>query len=170
VESGAFLRLWLGSDRRTHALVGLWRVASTASGLALVAPIMLVGRRPYRLGRLADRLSDLEEMALIPDALDDQLSWFRYGLVVTVIGGLIVPARRRQLHAVVIAATLALAVLVRRGSGQTDWTAPTGQLTATIVLLAVATAAALSPAGNPVSGAGSSDPGAGSPGRADRIA
>lgn len=144
---GAVGRTWLGSGRAERAAVVVWRLASAGSALALVAPIMLVGRRPYRLGRLADRLRAVEGMAVIPDALPGQLSWFRVGLLATVVGGIVLPARIRPLHGVVIAATLAAAVLVHRGGDQAEFTSTTGQLTVTVWLLAVALLAAAMPLG-----------------------
>ena len=144
---GGLPRLWLGIDRRTQALTAVWRLAAIASGLALVEPIMLVGRRPYRLGRLAERLRAVQEMALIPDVLPAQLAWFRVLVLATVVGGFVIPAGGRRLHLAVSAPTLVLAVLVRRGAGQTDWTSPTGQLAAVIGFLVIAVVASALPSG-----------------------
>ena len=142
-------RAWFGTGRATQLTVAVWRLAAVAAGVALVAPVMLVGRRPYGLGRLAERLRAVQDMAVIPDALPDQLSWFRLGVAATVVGGIVIPARGRRLHGVVIAATLVLAVLIRRGADQTDWTSPTGQLTASVVLLGIALVAAALPVRSP---------------------
>ncbi len=77
--------------------------------------------------------------------MPDQLAWFRLGVVATVVGGIGIPARGRPFHGVVIAPTLVLAVLIRRGADQTDWTSPTAQLTASVVLLGIALVAAALP-------------------------
>lgn len=143
---GAICRLSFGVGRATHVQVAVWRLASLASGLALVAPVMLVGRRPYRLGRLADRLRAIQDMAVIPDALPTLLSWLFAAIVVTVVGGLVTPVRYRRLHGVVAAATILLAGLVRHGAGESDWTSPTTQLAVVIGFLAVAVVAAALPA------------------------
>lgn len=146
MDIGAGARRWAGTGRLNQAAAVAWRLASLGSGLALVAPIMLVGRRPYRLGRLAERLRAVQDMAVIPDALPTQLSWLRIGVVATVVGGIVAPAGWRRWHSIVIAATLVLAFLVRRGARQTVWTSPTWQLTAVVAALAVAVVAANLPA------------------------
>lgn len=142
MDAGAGARRWLGSGRVDQTAAAVWRLASLASGLALVAPIMLVGRRPYGLGRLTERLRDVQGMAVIPDALPTQLTWFRIAVVACAVGGVIVPAALRRFHSVVVAVALVLAFLVRRGAQQTGLTSPTWQLTAVIAALAVAVVAA----------------------------
>ena len=145
MDRGAILRHWTGVGRATHVKVAVWRLASVTSGLALLVPIMVVGRRPYRLGRLAERLRAIEDMAIIPDALPVWLSWLFAAIVATVVGGLLTPVRYRRAHGVVAAAALALAVLVRF-AGQSDWTSPTTQLSVVIAFLFVAVAASALPA------------------------
>lgn len=146
IDATAIGRLMFGVGRATHITVGVWRIASVASGLALVAPIMLVGRRPYRLGRLADRLRAIQDMAVIPDALPGWLSWLSAAIVATVVGGFVTPVRYRRFHGVVAATTLVFAVLVRQAADDSDWTSPTSQLTVVVVLLAVAVVASALPA------------------------
>lgn len=146
IDAPVIGRLWFGVGRATHVAVGVWRIASIASGLALVAPIMLVGRRPYRLGRLADRLRAVQDMAVIPDALPGWLSWLSAAIVATVIGGIVTPVRYRRLHGVVAATTLVLAVLVRQAAEDSDWTSPTAQLTLVVGILVVAVVASALPA------------------------
>lgn len=136
---------WLGRDALTRLAVGVWRLASAAGGLALVVPIMNVGRRPYRLGRLADRLEAVRDMAVIPDGLPTQLRWFEFTLVATAAAGLVLPLRLRRAHLLVAVPAFVLAVLVHRGAGQSDWTDPTAQLLVAVVGLGVAVLAALSP-------------------------
>ena len=145
MDARALGRGWLGAGLTDRALASLWRVASLASGLALIAPIMRVGRRPYRLGRLADRLEAVQDMALIPDALPAQLRWLQATILLTIVGGALVPARHRTLAATAPVAALVLAALVRRASDRSEWTTPTWQLTAEIVVLAVAVVASIVP-------------------------
>jgi hypothetical protein len=140
-----YVGAYLGSDRVTRAAVAVWRVASLASGLALVAPIMNVGRRPYRLGRLAERLRAVQDMQAIPDALPTQLRWLQLTVIATVVSGFVLPLRYRLVHIVVSVPALALAVLVRRGADRSEWTTPTPQLMVSIVLLGIAVVTALQP-------------------------
>ena len=144
MDRGGVGRAWLGIGRRAQAVTAVWRLASVASLLALVGPIMLIGRRPYPLGTLVQRLRAVQDMALVPDGLASQLSWFRVLVIGTVVGGSVIPVRGRRMHLIVLLPTLLLAVLIRRG-GDTDWTTPTGQLAAVIVLLVIACVAAALP-------------------------
>jgi hypothetical protein len=145
VDARALGRAWLGAGPTDRALAALWRVASLASGLALIAPIMRVGRRQYRLGRLAERLEAVQDMALIPDALPAQLRWLQATIVLTIVGGALVPARYRTPAATAPVAALVLAALVRRASNRSEWTTSTWQLTAEIVVLLLAVVAAVVP-------------------------
>ena len=149
MAAARYVDAYLGSDRITRAAVAVWRVASLASGLALVAPVMNVGRRPYRLGRLAERLRAVQDMAVIPDALPTELRWLQLTVVATVMGGIVLPARYRWAHPVAAVPALVLALLVRRGADQSDWTTPTTQLNLSIVLLGIAVVAALAPTRSP---------------------
>lgn len=146
MDAGTIWRQWVGAGRSTQVQVAVWRVASVASVLALVGPIMVVGRRPYRIGRLADRLRAIQDMALVPDSLPARLSWFSAAIVVTVLGGVVTPVRYRRVHGVVVAATLVVAVLVHRGASASDLTSPTTQLGIVIGVLAVAAIATALPA------------------------
>ena len=134
---------YLGSDRVTRAAIAAWRVASLACGLALVAPIMDVGRRPYRLGRLIDKLMDVRGMEIIPDALPTQLRWLQLTVIATVVSGMALPARYRWAHPAVSAPAFVLAVLVRRGADRSELTTPTTQLMISIILLGIAVVSAL---------------------------
>ena len=140
-----YVDAYLGSDRVTRAAVAVWRVASLASGLALVAPIMNVGRRPYRLGRLAERLRAVQDMQAIPDALPAQLRWLQLTVIATVVSGIVLPLRYRLAHIVVSVPALVLAVLVRRGADQSGWTTPRSPLMVSIALLGIAVVTALQP-------------------------
>ena len=149
VRPGTVWRGWVGTGVRTIATIALWRVASMAVGLGLVAPIMKVGRRPYRIGRLVDRLDAVKDMTIIPDSLPTQLSWFAVVLGLTAAGGLLTPAPLRRAHGVVAAVALVLAVTVYRTAGRSDITSVTTQLVVVIVLLVIAVFAAAVPTGQP---------------------
>jgi hypothetical protein len=136
---------WLGRDRFTIVTVGAWRLASLCCGIALLAPIMNVGRRPYRLSRLAERLEAVRDMAVIPDALPTYLRWFQAMVVATIVSGLALPPRFRRLHPLASLPALVLAILVYRGATQSDWTDPTRQFVIAVVALVVTVLAALQP-------------------------
>ena len=136
---------WLGRDRFTRVAVSVWRLASLLCGIALVAPIMNVGRRPYRLSRLAERLEAVRDMAVIPDALPTYLRWFQAMVATAIVSGLVLPPRFRRLHPLASVPALVLAILVYRGATQSDWTDPTTQLIIAVVALAVTTLTALPP-------------------------
>jgi hypothetical protein len=145
VGASGYVDAYLGADRMTRVAVAAWRLASLASGLALVAPIMNVGRRPYRLGRLTERLKAVQDMAVIPDALPTELRWLQFMVIATVVTGIVLPLRYRLAHPVVSVPALVLAVLVWRGADQSDWTTPRAPLMVSIVLLSIAVVAALHP-------------------------
>jgi hypothetical protein len=149
VAAARYVDAYLGSSRVTRGAVAAWRIASLASGLSLVAPIMDVGRRPYRLGRLADRLRAVQDMQVIPDALPTQLRWLQAMVIVTVVGGIVLPLRYRWAHLVVSIPAFVLAVLVRRGADESEWTTPRMPLTASIILLAIAVVTAAMPVLSP---------------------
>jgi hypothetical protein len=155
---------WLGRDLFTRGTVAVWRLSSLLCGITLVAPIMNVGRRPYRLGRLADRLEAVRDMALIPDALPTQLRWFQVAVVTTVVTGVAFPIRFRRLHPAASLSALILAILVYRGATRSAWTEPTTQLTFAIAFLVITLLMALLPNGS------SADAGSGAARRGHRIA
>jgi hypothetical protein len=145
VGASRYVDAYLGADRITRFAVAAWRLASLASGLALVAPIMDVGRRPYRLGRLTERLRAVQDMAVIPDALPTELRWLQFMVIATVVTGIVLPLRYRVAQPVVSVPAFVLAVLVRRGADQSDWTTPRTPLLVSIVVLAIAVVTALQP-------------------------
>jgi hypothetical protein len=149
VTAARYVDAYFGDTGVTRGAIATWRLASLASGLALVAPIMDVGRRPYRLGRLADRLRAVQDMQVIPDALPSQLRWLHVMMIATVVGGVVIPLRYRWLHPLVSIPAFVLVVLVRRGADQSDWTTPRASLTVSIVLLVVAVVTALLPSPSP---------------------
>ena len=143
--ASGYVDAYFGADRMTRVAVAAWRLASLASGLALVAPIMNVGRRPYRLGRLVDKLTDVREMQVIPDALPTELRWLQLMVIATVVSGIVLPLRYRLAHPVVSVPAFVLAVLVRRGADQSGWTTSRTPLLVSIVLLGIAVVTALQP-------------------------
>lgn len=117
-----------------------------AVALGFVEPIMKVGRRPYRIARLVDRLNAVKDMTIIADSLPTQLSWFAAVMGLTAVGGLVTPVRLRRVHGAVAAAALVLAIAVYRTAGRSDLTSATPQLGVVVALLALAVVAAAVPA------------------------
>lgn len=140
------LAAWTGRGRLTLAVVALWRVAGVlAAWLVVRAPVMTVGRRPYEVSRLIDRLEAIRDMAITPPWLPTALRWFSAAAMVTAVTGVVAPAAWRRLHGVLPLATLVLALVVHRAATNASFTSPTRELTVAAVAAGVAGLAALAP-------------------------
>lgn len=104
---------------------------------------MEVGRRPYTIRALADRLEDIRDMELTPTWLPSGLRCFLVAVVATALSGVLVPARYRRLGAVIPAATCALAVTIWRAADESTWLTTTASLTMVVALSGVATVCAV---------------------------
>lgn len=145
--SGALVARWIGTTALERTVTLLWRAVPWLSVWLATQPVMRVGRRPYRIGRLADRLEAIGDMALTPTWLPGALRWLSALVVITAITATVWPLRFRRWHSVVATTSLAAALATHRASDAASITAPTWQLAAIAVTSGVVVLAALVPVG-----------------------
>lgn len=137
---------WLGPGTGGRAVVAVWRLVPWLGVWLVTQPVMRVGRRPYRVGRLAERLEAIRDMEITPEWLPAALRWMSALVVITAVTALVWPRRYRRWHAVIGTLSLVTAAAVLSGADRAGITSPTWQLTAVVVTAAVTVVAAVVPA------------------------
>jgi hypothetical protein len=143
--TGPLAARWLGTGVLERVVVAVWRILPWMSVWLVTQPVVRVGRRPYRIGRLAERLEAIRDMEITPNWLPDGLRWLRALVIVTAITAAFWPLRLRRWHAVVAAAALAAALATHRSADTASITSPTWQLAAIAVATGAVVLAALAP-------------------------